>query len=313
LGDTNTGQPKDYDDGAGGPQGSSYVNNFVTPIQRRTNFPEYVMEMCPKPLVSQCQPGDWFTGNLDVGADDDTKASALLGSIPTNGLRAGTTVLLPGNPQDAGYPRRVAFERDANNKLVLDADSRPIPIGIGGGSIARYPYAGDTPPIANNALWFKTTTTRNTPAALAGSTYSNQQTRPLFYTTALQATTQQPLLVPVLQLHAPSVLINAPQTSFPSSTVVDGESSTWMQTPDPTTTNRPTTFNLIIAAGDNPTRDTVGGLPPEFNGGMPNFPNFLENWGNTIPARISGSFIQFKRSSYATAPMCLSCNLNLPA
>ena len=33
---------------------SSYFNNFVTPIQRRVNFREYVMEICPKLPVSEC-------------------------------------------------------------------------------------------------------------------------------------------------------------------------------------------------------------------------------------------------------------------
>jgi len=303
---TSTGQPKDYEGGVDGPQGSSYVNNFVTPIQRRTNFPEYVMEMCQKPLVSQCQPGDWFTGDTNVSLTDRTLASDLLG-VPRNQLRAGTTVSLPPEEKDRGYPRRVAFQRNTATKtLVLDAQKRPTPIGIdGAGQVALYAY-GSTPPVVNDALWFKTTNNSN-PTLATGGTY--EQTRSLFYTTALQetaptvGTTQQPLLVPVLQLQVPDTLINPPRTVFPNNREVEADDfTTWMQTPDPTTTNRPTTFNLIIAAGDNPTRDAAGGLPSEFNGGMPNFPNFLENWDARIPARISGSFIQFKRSSYATAP-----------
>jgi hypothetical protein len=66
-----------------------------------------------------------------------------------------------------------------------------------------------------------------------------------------------------------------------------------------------TTFNLVIAAGDTPVR--VGNnvnpnsLIFEGNGGLQNFPRFLENWDG-IAANITGSFIQFKRSAYATAP-----------
>jgi len=305
---TSTGQPKDYEGGVDGPQGSSYVNNFVTPIQRRTNFPEYVMEMCEKPLVSQCQPGDWFTGNSST---DRTPASGLVG-VARNQLRAGTTVLLPPQEKDRRYPRRVAFKRDtATNKLVLEGTpKKPIPIGINAAptpAVQEYPY-GSTPPVVNDALWFKTTNNSN-PTLATGGTY--EQTRSLFYTTPLQeetpgsgvGTTQQPLLVPVLQLQLPDTDIIPPHTVFPNNREVEADDfTTWMQTPDPTTTNRPTTFNLIIAAGDNPTRDAAGGFPSEFNGGMPNFPNFLENWDARIPARISGSFIQFKRSSYATAP-----------
>ena len=40
---------------------SSYFNNFVTPVQRRINdFPEYVMEVCPKLPVYNCEPNDWI-------------------------------------------------------------------------------------------------------------------------------------------------------------------------------------------------------------------------------------------------------------
>ena len=67
-----------------------------------------------------------------------------------------------------------------------------------------------------------------------------------------------------------------------------------------------TTFNLIAAAGDTPAR------PIEDNGGLHNFVRFMENWnptggtGDAIKARISGSFIQVKRSAYATAPFSTS-------
>ncbi|MFM6205295.1 MAG: hypothetical protein ACKPEZ_07775, partial [Planktothrix sp.] len=44
---------------------SSYFNNFVTPVQRRSEFPDYVMELCRKPMVSACSPRDWVIG-LDV-------------------------------------------------------------------------------------------------------------------------------------------------------------------------------------------------------------------------------------------------------
>ncbi|PHM11150.1 hypothetical protein [Nostoc sp. 'Peltigera malacea cyanobiont' DB3992] len=60
-----------------------------------------------------------------------------------------------------------------------------------------------------------------------------------------------------------------------------------------------TTFNLVIASGDTPAR--VGSSTYEINGGLHNFVRFLENW-NGINANINGSFIQFKRSIYASAP-----------
>ncbi|MEP0754189.1 hormogonium polysaccharide biosynthesis protein HpsA [Trichocoleus sp. Lan] len=323
--DPSNGYPKDFDV-AGGQQGSSYVNNFVTPIQRRTDFPEYVMEICRKPLVSECQPKDWvvnINGGPDIKASTipaGTLVAQLQGTAITKG--AGTTARYPLNPAEQRYPRRVAFLRNpANNNLVLDASSRPAPLGIASnGTVRYYTYtqsailglpAGITPSVdtsakfpeaADNALWFKTTNNAN-PSAPAGGRYSNNL--PLFYLTPLAGsggvgTTQQPLLVPMLQIHTPT---GNPNGGFFPSVAGSGEQETWMQKPDANTT-----FNLIIAAGDNPIRNTTATTPPvaEFNGGLPNFVMFLENWNNNnsspSTARINGSFIQFKRTSYATAP-----------
>ena len=43
-------------------QPSSYFNNFVTPVQRRTGFYEFVMEICRQPMVSLCTSDDWVVG-----------------------------------------------------------------------------------------------------------------------------------------------------------------------------------------------------------------------------------------------------------
>ncbi len=56
-----SGYPIDFDPKTD-TQGSSYVNNFVTPIQRRVNFGEYVMEICRKVPVSTCGVDDWKVG-----------------------------------------------------------------------------------------------------------------------------------------------------------------------------------------------------------------------------------------------------------
>jgi len=65
-----------------------------------------------------------------------------------------------------------------------------------------------------------------------------------------------------------------------------------------------TTFNLIVGAGDTPSRalDAASG---DFNGGLQNLPRFLELWrtGTTsISNNIQGSFIQQNRSAFSTAP-----------
>jgi hypothetical protein len=63
-----------------------------------------------------------------------------------------------------------------------------------------------------------------------------------------------------------------------------------------------TTFNLIVGANDTPSR-TLGPAVGDFNGGLQNLPQFLENWGfGAVDTNIQGAFIQFNRSAYNTAP-----------
>lgn len=108
----------------------------------------------------------------------------------------------------------------------------------------------------------------------------------------------QPPVVPVLQLQATT---NAPgsQTTdniMASSSVV--ANTKWLP---PADTNG-TTYNVVVASGDTPGR--VGANVPtggEPGPGLPSFVHFLENWTG-VDSNISGSFIQFKRSSLATAP-----------
>jgi hypothetical protein len=381
LGDADPGFPKqDFDPDLGSPNdGSSYVNNFVTPIQRRSQFGEYVMEICRKPLVEQCGFKDWvvgydkdLNGYIDATEKDirawelvsATEAAQSGGGVVSvaDRLGAGTTARLAKGfdanndlnvdeseiKADRRYPRRVAFLRKPHtaepalkiaNKLVLDdnpSNPRPVPIGINiSEQVEYYPYQNLTinpvdgvspvpsdrltvvpvrrfsnvdyeyPQRQVNALWFKTTSTLLDPTAGDNYGYAN----PLFYQKALAepvpgsgvGTIEQPLLVPVLQLHLPTLDSRknySPLRPTDDPKAVEKSEKNWMQTPTDTT------FNLIIAAGDTPSRNATADTSAEFNGGMPNFPIFLENWEGLAPvtAKIKGSFIQVKRSAYATAP-----------
>lgn len=196
---------------------SSYFNNFVTPIQRRSDVPDYVMEMCRKPMISACAPGDWVVG-IDVGVDGlvikqkgtNNPATVppntpIVFTYPTTGLNSATftnpnnptksvlpseldiyqlSVLLPAGEftenqvtkstatvnekpiqynlydwkdnqkndtdgvyladkllagttsrparfvEDQGFPRRIAFFRYANGKLLTNSDGQPVSVGI---------------------------------------------------------------------------------------------------------------------------------------------------------------------------------------
>jgi hypothetical protein len=111
-------------------------------------------------------------------------------------------------------------------------------------------------------------------------------------------TTNQPLLVPILQLHSPTGNPGAPFSG------TDDLELNWLQHATPTT------FNASFIMGNTPARPFPGNAvnPGESGGGLHNFPRFLEAWEvnrDTKPetsTKIKGSFIQFKRSSFATAP-----------
>ncbi|NEO67061.1 MAG: hypothetical protein F6J98_44610 [Moorea sp. SIO4G2] len=110
------------------------------------------------------------------------------------------------------------------------------------------------------------------------------------------------MLVPVLQVHSLTDQPGPRENRLPIRKsecveIVEG----WTQRAN----QAGETFNLVIASGDSPPS------PNENNGGLANFVRYLENWQqpggtcgkpNGIPARISGSLIQFKRSAYDTAP-----------
>ncbi|PPS44735.1 hormogonium polysaccharide biosynthesis protein HpsA [Chroococcidiopsis sp. TS-821] len=164
---------------------NSYLNNGVTPVQRRTNFPEYVMEICRKIPVSECKPNDWvvgYEGNKDVKA-------ASLPDLPENAkadrLMAGTTARPALNPEDRRYPRRVAFQRNELGTLELSEFQNsltPIPIGVNAANeVDMFPY--DTyntkrPKSVSNALWFRTTSNAEQPDS--APSYNSEQ--PLAYT-----------------------------------------------------------------------------------------------------------------------------------
>ncbi|MEM9928106.1 MAG: hormogonium polysaccharide biosynthesis protein HpsA, partial [Cyanobacteria bacterium P01_D01_bin.50] len=302
---------------------SSYFNNFATPVQRRALFPEYVMEICRKSTVTACKPDDWVVGydasdngKIDWTDSDEADIRAVDSGtsriIPNDSaftasrLGAGTTARPAITEDDRRYPRRVAFLRDAaTGNLILDSNNQPIPLGISGsnnidreneidtstddnGEVNYYPsdtYADNStnrPRLHRRALWFKTTNS-------SSDKYSYKS--PLLIQNFITNSnpSNQPLLIPVLQIH---VALETPGNSNVLNTKasdVQSKDNNWLQVAVDTETN------LVFAQGDTPAR------PEESNGGLENFPRYLEKWRNATH-RASGSFIQYKRSAYATAP-----------
>jgi hypothetical protein len=368
-----------YDSDGYPKQNSSYVTNFVTPVQRRVNesdggFADYVMEICRKPLVEMCQPGDWTVGldsgsgdekvheilnaqaivkkdetieNIDFNGDGDKSDTA----VPVSNLRAGTTALPPTYPSDRRYPRRVAFLRyPSNHRLVLNSDydttgaDAPIILGVDGNdftlatsdTVEYYPFnqnvslpinssttfdpaSGSSqtftelspvkpstsnphkPRKLSNGLWFRTYSDNasggSDPSAgqspYGGSDIweykpkyppwlANQLVNP-FGSSSVVNGVDHPILTPVLQLFTPT---GKPDNDFDINGTATSEG--WLQSANEST------FNLVLASGDTPIRAN------EPNGGLPNFPRYLENWNGTT-SNISGTFLQFKRSSFGSA------------
>ncbi|HEY9632577.1 MAG TPA: hormogonium polysaccharide biosynthesis protein HpsA [Coleofasciculaceae cyanobacterium] len=183
-------------------KGSSYAMNGVTPIQRRANFPQYLMEACTKLPVSECSPQDWRVGGPGKKIDQFKKASEFIGaSLPVMN-NSGTTAKPPKGELLKSSPRRVAFKRnpefgtlelpascqtDPGDSLKL-ANCNAIPLGIGTGNKvieSSYKEVGSATPVAapqavDNALWYATTSdaTNTNPSP---ATPSYDKTNLLYY------------------------------------------------------------------------------------------------------------------------------------
>jgi hypothetical protein len=187
---------------------SSYVTNGVTPVQRRVDFPEYVMEVCRKIPISTCTTKDWVVGfdqngNGTLSNTELNLTATQAINLPAGALVSGTTAQRAGNliaaipglgtllpstrPEEQRYPRRIAFKRNPSGTLALkewNGEPTPIPLGVNSlGLVAEFPYdtyGTNAPREADNGLWFRTTT--NT----SGKPYENpsyQKNKPLAYTT----------------------------------------------------------------------------------------------------------------------------------
>jgi hypothetical protein len=228
------------------PVNSSYFNNFVTPVQRRGAFPEYVMEVCNRIPVSACTDNDWFVnpagGKATVGQD-----------INTNNYLAGTTAIPPA-PELQRFPRRVAFLR---NGTTLDLTNGPVPLGINATIVASGPGTNLTP----NSLWFGTTATAGADTVTYGSQNfpfvfnlaqrdGSGAALPTLVSTPPANLTQssQPLLMPVLQVQtvteAPAA---ASSTSLPGGTDVVAATG-WIPKAVKTTSN------MVVGSNDTPSR-----------------------------------------------------------
>ncbi|MEG3932516.1 hormogonium polysaccharide biosynthesis protein HpsA [Microcoleus sp. T3_B1] len=277
------------------PVNSSYFNNFVTPVQRRGTFPEYLMEVCTRIPVSACTESDWYVNPL---ATSPKRANtSITGADFIAG--AGTTAIPPA-PELQRFPRRVAFNRAAADQK-LTSSTAPVPLGISGTGTSAT-VSDTTYQNTANSLWFATTAAYPATTVTYGSNnlpyVFNQARKDGSGADLPQLATNdkwQPLLMPVLQIQT----VTAAPAAASSTRLPEGagivRATGWI------TTAVNTTFNMVVGSNDTPSRSF--GNVGDFNGGLQNLPRFLESWNSgAVSTNIQGSFIQFGRSAYNTAP-----------
>ena len=159
---------------------------------------------------------------------------------------------------------------------------------------AKYYDNANRPRTSNNTLWYQI---RTRPFGGGAGTINYGPLNPPNYTNLLSdETTDQPLLVPVLQLQYPTTTDAADVLGNTGENNANADTN-WLQR----AATGITITNMMVATGDTPSRPSFDTHDGDFSGGVPNLVRFIENWGNAT-SEIAGSFIQIKRSAYATAP-----------
>ncbi|WP_066425612.1 hormogonium polysaccharide biosynthesis protein HpsA [Anabaena sp. 4-3] len=279
------GFPKDLDTATTGFQGSSYLNNFVTPIVRKIRAKQLLLEVC---YASSCgNARNWTIKNAcpnqAIGQNSwrDKKADGTADIVgqPATSIKTGiigqavdcnTTQINPNRPT------RIAFVRNLNDGTLVSP--RKV-YGVGSdGKVAEFdwPLTGSNQPI--DALKDKQ------PYFIPWLENEDNETR----------------FDPVFQHNRPFGTREVPDRDV----VQAGKPGNWLQEATETT------VNVIAAVGDTPAASpTPSGASvsrdAEDNGGLPNFVRLLENWNtaaNPTALKMNGAFYQVKRSAYATAP-----------
>jgi hypothetical protein len=301
---------------------SSYFNNFVTPIQRRGEYPEYLMEVCTKLPVSACTEKDWYVNPATTLTAADIPANT---TFVATTHKAGTTTRPPAAELQR-FPRRVAFRRDTSDQKLLGADDTTVTVlGLDSDTIKEFKSSDLPPPRKPNSLWFASGTGSpysldfgNTgplfflnsvtlPGASDGFEFTDGLTKPSKFSDSSKLN-EQPLLMPVLQMTRATDSAPAAGPTPPEGKIV--ELTKWLL-PVPETPQSQE-FNLIVGSGDVPSRKTAP-TTGEFNGGLQNLPRFIENWRDgAISTKIVGAFIQLNRSAYSTAPFLSRLGNSLP-
>ena len=262
---------------------SSYLSNFVTPVVRQIKYntaKDYVYEVC--------DPSKGIAPNNTVETYCNQNKNWVI-TTATNSAYTADTTSTGTNWRNGGN----AIEGEAISDFKTGSFSNP-------------PTGGWENIIQKRVAFKRNSTTgaldSSPPTVYGVDSAGKVKAFSVSDTTGIRtAGGANDSLIPALELNSSDgqwqpILWNArvaPITGDPSNY------NYWNQQP-----SADATYNVIIAAGDTPARTD------EDNGGLENYVRFAENWvinSNTIrKAIISGSFMQLRKSSYATAPFITS-------
>jgi len=149
---TGTGTPTPANDAKGNAYNpfSSYFNNFVTPIQRRGNVKEYLMEICRKIPVSECTADDWVVA-YDLNGDGDIDDEVTEYEVDTNG--DGTPGPFTHDIDGDGNNDYVDLNGDDFLTISVPEDQNPPPIDTNGNG-SPGPFTHGVAPDPNNYIDF---------------------------------------------------------------------------------------------------------------------------------------------------------------
>lgn len=268
-------------------QGSSYLNNFVTPILRKVRAKKLVTEVCYAEPCSE--PKNWtiktacptqaIAQNTWREAKNDG-SSKIIGQ-PITSIKTGVI----GEPTDCAQllnkPSRIAFVRNiTTGALVTPLQVYGVDPNTNKIEVYNWPLSGTNLP--------------------ADATSGGQPYFIPWFTG--DASGSDVIFKPVLQFDRPFDSLEITYTGNDAN-VRPGVHGNWLQVA------QATTFNVISAVGDTPAAASNASRATEDNGGLHNLVRFIENWNKdstATSAKISGAFYQIKRSSYATAPFSTS-------
>ncbi|MEJ1930277.1 hormogonium polysaccharide biosynthesis protein HpsA [Nostoc sp. NIES-2111] len=285
-------------------QGSSYLNNFVTPIVRKVRAKKLALEVCYQDPCTE--PRNWTIKNAcpaqaiaqNSWRDKKNDGTADIIGQPQTSIKTGfvgePTKCDNANANLVGRPSRIAFVRSLSGTNVGQITTPLKVYGVGSdGKIAEFgwPLTGSTLPI--DAVDRTTDPNSNDPYFI-----------PWFEGNSRSDGNSNMVFKPVFQYDRPFGTIG--QTD--NDNVKTAKPGNWLQR------GTTTTVNVIAAVGDTPGASPSSTRAVEDNGGLHNFVRLIENWdadATTSALRISGAFYQVKRSAYATAPFIAGLSDNL--